>query len=59
MTPTGLYRGKMFICSPFEVVAYTHAIVDGEADDWGVHLRFRNKKGATIEKFISAETFER
>jgi putative DNA primase/helicase len=56
MTPHGLYRGKMFICSPFEVVAHTHALLDGEADDWGLQLRFPDKRGVVVEKFLSAES---
>jgi hypothetical protein len=53
MTSSGLYRGRKFICPPFEVIAETHAIVEGKADDWGLCLRFRNNGGEMKEMTVS------
>ena len=54
MTSSGLYRGRMFVCGPFEVVAQSRIITDGKATDWGLRLRFKNPDSAVIEEPISA-----
>ena len=54
MTPNGLFRGRMFVCGPFEVVAQSRIITDGKATDWGLRIRFRNPDGAVIEEPIAA-----
>jgi Domain of unknown function (DUF927)/Toprim domain len=54
MEPGGLYRGKMFVCQPFEVVAQSRIVTDGRATDWGLRIRFKNPDGAVIEEPIAA-----
>jgi len=54
MTPNGLFRGRMFVCGPFEVVAQSRIITDGKATDWGLRIRFRNHDGAVIEEPVAA-----
>ena len=54
MTPAGLFRGRMFVCGPFEVVAQSRVITDGKATDWGLRIRFKNPDGAVIEEPIAA-----
>jgi putative DNA primase/helicase len=54
MTPNGLFRGRMFVCGPFEVVARSRIITDGKATDWGLRIRFKNPDGAVIEEPIAA-----
>ena len=54
MTPSGLFRGRMFVCGPFEVVAQSRIITDGKATDWGLRVRFKNPDGAVIEEPVSA-----
>jgi uncharacterized protein (DUF927 family) len=54
MAPTGLYRGRMFVCGPFEAVAHTRVITDGKTGEWGLRLRFKDRDGASIEKAISS-----
>ncbi len=54
MTPNGLFRGRMFVCGPFEVVAQSRIITDGKATDWGLRIRFKNPDGAVIEEPIAA-----
>jgi uncharacterized protein (DUF927 family) len=56
MASSGLYRGRMRISQPFEIVAQTRAITDGRATDWGLRLRFRNPDGAVIEEPIASRT---
>jgi Domain of unknown function (DUF927) len=54
MTPNGLFRGRMFVSGPFEVVAQSRIITDGKATDWGLRIRFKNPDGAVIEEPIAA-----
>ena len=54
MTANGLFRGRMFVCGPFEVVAQSRIITDGKATDWGLRIRFKNPDGAVIEEPIAA-----
>jgi len=54
MTPSGLFRGRMFVCRPFEVVAQSRIITDGRATDWGLRIRFKNPDNAVIEEPIAA-----
>ena len=54
MTPKGLFRGRMFVCGPFEVVAQSRIITDGKATDWGLRIRFKNPNGAVIEEPVAA-----
>ena len=54
MTANGLFRGRMFVCGPFEVVAQSRIITDGKATDWGLRVRFKNPDGAVIEEPIAA-----
>ena len=54
MTPNGLFRGRMFVCGPFEVVAQSRIITDGKATDWGLRIRFKNPDGAVIEEPVAA-----
>jgi uncharacterized protein (DUF927 family) len=49
MEPGGLYRGKMSICPPFEVIAETR---DDMSNDWGLHLRFKNSDDMVREEII-------
>jgi putative DNA primase/helicase len=53
MTRSGLFRGRMFVCQAFEVVAQSRIITDGRATDWGLRIRFKNPDGAGIEEPIA------
>jgi uncharacterized protein (DUF927 family) len=54
MTPAGLFRGRMFVAGPFEVVSQSRIITDGKATDWGLRIRFKNPDNAVIEEPIAA-----
>jgi putative DNA primase/helicase len=53
MTPNGLYRGRMFVCRPFEILARARAATEGKAPrEWGLFLRFKDYDGVLTEEPI-------